>query len=242
MIVGRSASGVRSEGRVTSRARPTSCASKLLVERLRRLLGGLDRLQCARDVRAERVVLRLVDLPARREQHDERDADRHGGREGGADREAQPRPRAGPDGEGDEQPGDGRGRQHDPDQRAQVRGDRVAGLDAYLRDVEAGALGDARDGVAVDRPQVDVQAHGQPDRPLEPHSPVDQRHVEVERAPMAGLGGDRDTADRELLRLGVRVQREVRAGERGGDDGDDDERVARRVQEELAAPAPVAAA
>ena len=49
---------------------------ELLVERARGALSGLDRLERARDVGAERVVLRLVDLAARREQDDEGDPDR----------------------------------------------------------------------------------------------------------------------------------------------------------------------
>ena len=45
---------------------------ELLVERPRAALGGLDRAERARDVGAEGVVLRGVDLAARREEDDER--------------------------------------------------------------------------------------------------------------------------------------------------------------------------
>ena len=214
---------------------------ELLIERLRGLLGGLNGLERARDVGPERVVLRLVDLPTRREEHDERDADRQRGPERGADRVTQSRARPVADGERDEQSGAGRGQQDNPDQRAQVRGDRVAGLGAHVLNVEAATLRDARDAVAVDRPQVDVEADGQPDRAFEAHAPVDQRHVQVERTLMPGLGEDRHAADREVLRLRVRVQPDVRATERGGDDRDDDQRPA-GDQAEPAAAASVAAA
>ena len=48
---------------------------ELLVERLAGAPHGGDGVERARDVGAVGVVLRLVDLPARREQHDEADAD-----------------------------------------------------------------------------------------------------------------------------------------------------------------------
>ena len=55
---------------------PTSCCVDLVVERLRRRAERLDRAQRRRDLGAVGVVLRRVDVRARRQQHDERDAER----------------------------------------------------------------------------------------------------------------------------------------------------------------------
>ena len=64
---------------------------ELLVERRAGAPHGGDGVERARDVGAVGVVLRLVDLAARREQHDEPDADRQRGRDRRGDRVAQPR-------------------------------------------------------------------------------------------------------------------------------------------------------
>ena len=207
---------------------------ELLVERARGALGGLDRVERARDVGAERVVLRLVDVPARGEQDHERDPDRDGGHDGRGDRVAESRSGSVADREGDEQADYERAHEREADQLAQVGRDRVAGLGADVLQVEHAALRDPAHRVAVDGAEVDVEAHRRADRVLEQHAPVDERDVEVERAGLAGVGRQLDPADAQLALLVVGVERGVGAGERGDDHGGDDQRMA-DDQEELAA-------
>jgi hypothetical protein len=54
---------------------------------------------------------------------------------------------------------------------------------------------------------------------------------------LPGIGGQLDLPDGELTRLVIGVERGVRAGDRGRDDGEDDRGVA-NDQEELAAAVP----
>ena len=72
---------------------------------------------------------------------------------------------------------------------------------------------------AVDRAHVDAQAGGEPDR-LEARAPVDERHVDVERALVAGRGAEADRPHGEVLLLAERDEREVAAREGGGDHGE----------------------
>ena len=196
---------------------------ELLVEHARGALGRVDRLQRARDVGAVRVVLRPVDLAARRQQHDERDPDPGRRHEHEPDRPAQPRPAPAPDRERHQQPERERAEHRHADQRPQVAGDRVARLPAHVLDVERAGLRDPLDRLAVDRAQVHPQPHGQPDR-LEARAPVHERHVDVQRALVAGGDRQPDLADRQLLRLREGRQRAVRARQRGEQDGQEGER------------------
>ena len=72
--------------------------------------------------------------------------------DGGRELVSQPRAGTVAEREGDEHAERERGGHDDDDQRAQVLGDRVAGLGADLLEVETLSLRDARDGDAVDRP------------------------------------------------------------------------------------------
>ena len=207
---------------------------ELLVERAGGLLGRLDGLQRARDVAAEGVVLRGVNLTARREEDDQQDADCDGGRCGGSDRVAESRPPAGSHRERDEEPEDQRPGEGQPDQLLQVRRDRIPRLVAHVLEVERTAAGDPGDHVAIDRAKVHIEPDGQADRVLEPHAPVHERDVEVERPMLAGIGGQLDLADGELLLLVVRVDGGGGADEGRDDDGTDDRDVAQRSEEPTA--------
>ena len=202
---------------------------ELLVERPRRALGRLHRLERARDVGAEGVVLRLVDRAARREEDDERDGGQQRGGYGGAGGVAELRRRAAADREGDEHPERAAAQEHEQDEVAQVGRDRVARVLADGLDVELPAGRHALDDVAVDRPQVHAQARGQPDR-LEARAPVDERHVDVERALVAGGDREPDLADRELPVLPERHEREVAAGQRRDHDRGERERAPERQE------------
>ena len=116
---------------------------ELLVEHAGGALGGVDRLQRARDVGAVGVVLRAVDLAARREQDDERDAD--------PERRRRPPARAVQRSRGPvpprianatSSPSESAREHRHADQRLQVAGDRVAGLVADVAGRPAAALGD----------------------------------------------------------------------------------------------------
>ena len=209
MSRGRSSSAGRLAGAVTRRARPTSCASSSWSSALRRALRGLDGLERARDVGAEGVVLRLVDRAARREQDDERDGDERARcrspcrscSAASASRRRGPRTR----------------RARRASRRTGTRaGSGCAGRSRSRRGPPCGrsatsscaALRDALDDVAVDGPQVDAQAGGEPDR-LEARAPVDERHVDVERALVAGgdaTAGSSPTRELAVLAEGRRAR------------------------------------
>ena len=101
---------------------------ELLVERPGRPLGRLDRLERARDVRAEGVVLRRVDRAAGREQDDERDGRHEGGGDRRAGRVAQLRRRAAADREGHQHAERAAAQEDGEDDVAQVGRDLVARL------------------------------------------------------------------------------------------------------------------
>ena len=202
---------------------------ELLVERPRGALGGLHRLQRARDVGTEGVVLRLVDRAARREQDDERDRHEQRGGDGGAARVAELRRRAAPHRERDEHPERAAAQEHEQDEVAQVGRDRVARVLAHRPDVDLPTVRHAPDDVAVDRLEVHAQAGGEADR-LEARTPVDERHVDVERALVAGGDGEPDLADRQLPVLPEGDEREVAAGQRRDDDRGERERPAERQE------------
>jgi hypothetical protein len=113
---------------------------------------------------------------------------------------------------------------HDRDQRPQVRGDAVARLGPDVLEVEGRTVRHAGGGVAIDGPEVDVQAGRKPDGVLEADAPVDERHVQVERARVPGVDGEPDLAHRQLARLTVRGEGDVAAGEGGDDHRQDRER------------------
>ena len=161
--------------------------------------------------------------PARREQGDQRDADRERRADGHRAGDAQPRAGAAADRERHQQAERGAGEHARADQRLQVAGDRVARLGADVADVELRARRHAGDGRAVDRAQVHAQARGQADR-LEAGAPVDQRDVDVERAAVAGGDRQADLPDRQLLALREGDERAVAAEQRGRDDDQDRER------------------
>jgi hypothetical protein len=179
------------------------------------LFDGFER---ARDVRTERVVLRLVDLAAGRQKDDQRCCDRGRRGDDGADRVPQPRTVAMPHRERDQQAHRSRTRDRDHDEVDEVRRERVPRLVSHVLQVQAPAVRDLRHRTTVDGPEIDLESDGQPDRILEPHAPVHERHVEVKRALVPGVDRDLDLPDRQVLGLRVRVQRDVRGPQRGGDD------------------------
>ena len=184
-------------GAMTRRARPTSCASSSWSSAPRGALRRLDRLERARDVGAVGVVLRVVDLAARREQHDERDADRRAPSTTAAPAVQRSRGAAPP------RTANATSRPSAAPQSDRQRDQRCAGRSRSRRAPRCGPastssgspVGHALDDVAVDGLQVDAQADRQPDR-LEARAPVDERHVDVERAPVAGGDRQPDLADR----------------------------------------------
>ena len=103
-------------------------------------------------------------------------------------------------------------RRHQQHQAADVRLDRVPRLQPQALHVDLAAR-DAPDRLALDRPRLDPQAGGQPHR-MEPRSPVHQRHVDVERAPVAGIDSEPHRPGREVLVGAVDAERADRAGER----------------------------
>ena len=124
--------------------------------------------------------------------------------------------------------------QHGEDQVAEVGGDPVARLLADAVDVDPVAGRDLLDGVAVDRAQVDAQPRRQPDR-LEARAPVHERHVDVERALVAGGDAELDRADAERAVLAEADQREVAAGQRREDDRGDRRDPQERARKSLSA-------
>jgi hypothetical protein len=78
-------------------------------------------------------------------------------------------------------------------------------------------LGDALGCLAVDRPHVDREPRRQPDRG-EARAPVDERHVEVERAGVEGLDGQLDAAHAQLALRAVGREREQPPAEYGDHD------------------------
>ena len=193
---------------------------ELLVERLAGAPDRRDRVERARDVGAVGVVLRRVHLAARREQHDEADDDHHGRGRGGGHRVPEPRPGAVADRERGEQAEREAAQRDDADQRSQVGGDRVARLGPDGRDVDRFAVGDALQGVAVDRADIDAEAGGQADR-LEAGAPVDQRDVDVERPGVAWGDRQADAADRQVAVLAEVDEAEIAARQRREDDRED---------------------
>ena len=146
-----------------------------------------------------------------------------------AGRVAELRGRTAPDRERDEHPERAAAQEHEQDEVAQVGRDRVARVLADGLDVELPAGRDALDDVAVDRLQVDSEARGEPDR-LEARAPVDERHVDVQRALVAGGDREPDLADRERPVLPERDEREVAAGQRRDHDRGERERTAERQE------------
>ena len=192
---------------------------ELVVEARRGQPQGLQRLQRARDVRAVGVVLRLG-VRAERGRQQERDEQRREQRGAAGDRERDPqaqrrvRPRGERHQRAEPEAGDQDRHEQDDDEVA----DRARRLGADRRDVEVARLRDPDDGVAVDRPHVDLQPHRQADA-TEPHAPVDEGRVDVERATMPRIDVEAHRADGErALRLDRR-QSAVGAPERGDDDG-----------------------
>ena len=192
---------------------------ELVVEPRRGQPQGLQRLERARDVRAVGVVLRLG-VRAERGRQQERDEQRREQRGARGDRERHPqpqrrvRPRRQRHERAEREPDDQDRHEQDDEEVA----DRVGRLLADRRDVEVARLRDPDHGVAVDRPHVDLQPHRQADA-AEPHAPVDERRVDVERATMPRIDVEAHRADGErALRLDGR-QRAVGARERGDDDG-----------------------
>ena len=204
-------------------------ADELVVELLVEVGAGASdrrgRLECARDVGAVGVVLGLLDRPSWREQDDERDTDRQRRRRGRRDGVAEAWSRARADGEGDQQSERERGEHGDADQRSQVTRDRVRRLGPYRGDVERLVVRHPLERAAVHAADVDPEPDRQPDR-LEPRAPVDERHVEVQRAPVAGGDGELDRARVEGAVLAEGHEREAAAGEGRGDHGQDDRGVA----------------
>ena len=172
----------------------------LVVERARGRAERLERAQRGRHLGAVGVVLRAVDVRARRQQHDERDADRERGRrppsrssraargpvaaarrerDEQAEQRAPPAPRR-------RSPGAGRRRAR-----------RVA-CSRTLRDVERAGLGERRRrrrGRST-RTSTLTRAGSADDR--EAHAPVDERDVEVERALVQRVDGQAHAADVEV--------------------------------------------
>ncbi len=160
---------------------PDELRVELLVERAAGAAHGRDRVERARDVGAVGVVLGRVDLPARRQQGDQRHGKAERRQRRCRDGVAQARPDALAHRERGQQPEPERAQRDDRDQRAQVAGQRVARLRAHVVDLERCAAREPLQRRAVDRAHVDAQAHRQADR-LEARTPVDERHVDVERA------------------------------------------------------------
>ena len=158
------------------------------------------------------------------------DADQERRADGRRERVPQPRLRPVPERRGGEAAEHERAQHHHEDQADQVVLDRLARVLSNVLQVQRPALRDVRHRLPIHRPQIDVQPGWQLHRVLEPHTPVDERHVEVQRALVPGVDADLDLPDAELLRLRVRVQSHVRADERRHDRRDHDEGVSRWLQ------------
>jgi hypothetical protein len=125
----------------------------------------------------------------------------------------------------------GRTRERDEDEVDQVRLNGVARLVPHVLQVQAAAVGDLRHGPAVHGPEVHVEPDGQLDRILEPHAPVHERHVKIQRTRVPGVDRELHLPDREVLRLAVRVERDVRRADRGPDHGCHGQRVAGKADQ-----------
>ena len=197
----------------------------LVVERLGGLADRLQRTQRGRDLGTVGVVLRAVDVRARRQADDERDPAQQGRAERRGQRRAQPRPAPAAHGQRDERAerqaaGDG-----DEDRQAQVEGERVARLAADELGVERARLGQPDDLLAVDRAHVDVDPRRRRDD-REAHAPVDERNVEIQRTVVPGVDRQPYGADVELALERERGERRGRPGDRGDDDGREREQLA----------------
>jgi hypothetical protein len=145
-----------------------------------------------------RVVGGRAELTARRQQHHDRHPERERGSAGG-DRTRPKRPPRAAQRERHEQPEGQRAADHEHDEDAQVRGDRVGrvALDPRQQQRRVGALArDAHRCVAVDALHIHAQAHRQA-HAAEAHTPIHERHVEIERAMVAGVGEDPHRSDGE---------------------------------------------
>ena len=221
----------RSEARTAPRRSPWAAPRRrghepgepheLLVQILgylaRRSLRLLDRAQRDRDVGPVGVVLRVGDLPARREQEGERETERERGAGGGAEKPAEPGSAAPAHGQRHDQPDGEPDQQHQEQELPQVGGDRVAGLPSDCLHVRELALRHALGGVAVDRPHVDRQARREAHRG-EARAPVHERDVEVERARVEGLNGQLDAAHAQVALRAVGGERQQSPAEYGDHD------------------------
>ena len=229
MIAGRAAQRVAPARREHEPREAHELRVELLVEHAGGPARRLDGLQRSRDVRAVRVVLRVGDLAAGRDQHDHRDADRERGEDRRRRRPAQAGDAAA-DRERDQEPERRPAPDGEPDQLAEVVHERVARLGADLLDVERLALREVRHDAPVDGLQVDPEADRRADR-LEARAPVHERHVDVERAAVAGGDRHADLADGEHAVLVVADERQVGAARRGEHDEGQRERAPRGRQD-----------
>ena len=141
--------------------------------------------------------------------------------------DAQPRPAVAARRERDERAEREAAEDGDEDRQPQERDERVARLRSHERGVEAARPREAHDGRAVDRAHVDVDARRQADD-RKAHAPVDERHVEVQRALVAGVDREAHGADVEAVLAREGAQRRDRAGDGRRDDEEDREGLAHR--------------
>ena len=187
--------------------KPDQLLIQLLRDRPRRSLRLLDRPQRHRDVWPVCVVLRIRDLPARRQEEREQEAAGERGAECGAEQPSQPRHRPAAHRERDDQPGGQRAQEDQQQELAQVRRHPVARLRTHRPHVRQLAFRNPLGRLAVDRPHVDREP-GRDANSREARPPVDERHIDVKRALVERLDGQLDPAHAQVALGAVGRERE----------------------------------